>query len=418
MELYLRADGTIAFVMPYAVLNRRQFAGFRTGRFASRSGRRKDAIVVFATARFTDAWAFDESVQPLFPVPACVLFAVRAEPALLPAAITVCTGALPRRDATLEEADRALNCTEAPWPAPVQVTGGSGYRHAFRQGATILPRVLAVVELAPIGLLGMAAEIPHLQSRRSPQEKPPWRDLPPLRGNIEVRFLRPLYMGESLAPYRVLEPARAIIPWDERTNQLLTAAGALERGIVHLYRWLSRAEQLWEAHGKGGMTLLERWDYQRSLSVQLSPAAVRAVYATSGTLPAAAILHDRAGVVDHTLYWLATDDLTEAQYLVAVLNSETVRSRIAAQQARGQWGARHFHKLMFGLSIPNFDPADALHQDLAVAAARAESVAGQVAIGELYFVRARQRIRDALREDGIAQQIDVLVARLLNGRAD
>jgi hypothetical protein len=69
-ELYLKPGGTIAFVMPYAALSRRQFAGFRAGRFGPEHG----------SVRFEEAWAFDEGVQPLFPVPSCVLIARADEP--------------------------------------------------------------------------------------------------------------------------------------------------------------------------------------------------------------------------------------------------------------------------------------------------------------------------------------------------
>jgi hypothetical protein len=98
-----------------------------------------------------------------------------------------------------------------------------------------------------------------------------------------------------------------------------------------------------------------------------------------------------------------------------LLNSETARSRVAALQARGQWGARHFDKVMFNLPIPLFDPSEALHNDLAAAAGEAEKLAAAFRLPEtVKFQRARKLIRDALTESGIAPQIDELVARLLD----
>ncbi|MFZ4410084.1 MAG: Eco57I restriction-modification methylase domain-containing protein, partial [Paracraurococcus sp.] len=58
---YLRPGGTIAFVLPYAVLNRPAYVGLRKG----------DCRDV--SLRWQEAWSLDEKVQPLFPVPACVL---------------------------------------------------------------------------------------------------------------------------------------------------------------------------------------------------------------------------------------------------------------------------------------------------------------------------------------------------------
>ena len=84
-------------------------------------------------------------------------------------------------------------------------------------------------------------------------------------------------------------------------------------------------------------------------------------------------------------------------------------------QARGQWGARHFDKVMFTLPIPRFDAAVALHNDLAAAAAEAERIAAAFELPEsVKFQRARKLIRDALTESGIAPHIDELVARLLD----
>jgi BarA-like signal transduction histidine kinase len=238
--------------------------------------------------------------------------------------------------------------------------------------------------------------------------------LAPLRGNVEAEFVRPLYLGESVAPFRLLHPALAVIPWDRQTNRLLDAQAAQQSGYLHLSGWLAEAERLWGEHGRGGMSFLEQIDYYGKLSSQLPPAPLRVVYAASGTLPAAAILEDPAAICEHALYWMAPEDGAEARYLLAVLGSETARRLVAELQARGQWGARHFDKVMLSLPIPRFDPANRLHRRLAQAAERAERVAAAVPLREgEYFVRTRQRIREALREDGVAQQIDALVAELL-----
>ena len=78
-------------------------------------------------------------------------------------------------------------------------------------------------------------------------------------------------------------------------------------------------------------------------------------------------------------------------------------------QSRGQWGARHFDKVMFNLPIPLFDPSEHLHNELAAAAAEAERIAAGFELPEnVKFQRARKLIRDALTESGIAPHIDEL----------
>src|SRR5262249_38626677 len=151
------------------------------------------------------------------------------------------------------------------------------------------------------------------------------------------------------------------------------------------------------------------------LSAQFPLDRLRVVYSKAGTLPAACLVRDRS-LIDHTLYWTSASSEDEAAYLAAILNSETVRSRVAALQARGQFGARHFDKAMFNLPIPRFDATAVLHTDLAAAAREAEVVACAVILPEnVKFQRARSLIRNALTEVSVAQRIEALVTRVLDG---
>ncbi|MBI4330798.1 MAG: N-6 DNA methylase [Chloroflexi bacterium] len=414
VELYLKANGKIAFVMPYASMTRRQFEGFRKGLYGA--SQRRGSRLVYATVQFTGAWVLADNVQPLFPVPSCVLFGNTGdgEGPRLPAIVSVASGTLPKRDASLGEAATHITWHEAPWPSQNDNDEASPYSDKFHQGATLVPRVLCVVEAAPAGTLGANLSAPVVQSRRTSQEKEPWKSLPPLRDNIEKEFVRPLYMGESIAPYRVFDPALAVVPWSETEGRLLDSQAAQRLGYVQLARWLGNAERLWVEHGRDTMLFGERIDYHGSLAIQFPLAPLRVVYSTSGTLPAASVISDARGIIDTKLYWARVDSKQEAQYLLAVLNSETARQRAEHLQSRGQWGARDFHKVILSLPIPSFDASNKLHRALAGAAAHAEKVAARVQLHErMHFVKARQEIRAALNEDGISPAIDKLVARLL-----
>jgi hypothetical protein len=126
------------------------------------------------------------------------------------------------------------------------------------------------------------------------------------------------------------------------------------------------------------------------------------------------VIDDRRAVVEHGVYWAAVTDRDEGLYLASILGSETARKKIEALQARGQWGARHFDKVMFTLPIPRFDADTKLHADLAAAGAEAEKVAAKVELpDDIYFTTARGRVRDALAAAGVSRRIDGLVARLL-----
>ena len=145
--LYMRSDGRIALVMPYAAMSRQAYSLFRKGEVAH------SGYVEFRL-RFTVAWAYGPDVQPLFPVPSCVLFAdVHRGPLAspLPTDVIASNGTLPRRNADESEAAASLTGATMPWPSQASDEAGSPYRHAFRNGATLWPRRLVLVEAVPIG---------------------------------------------------------------------------------------------------------------------------------------------------------------------------------------------------------------------------------------------------------------------------
>jgi methylase of polypeptide subunit release factors len=407
VDLYMKRNGHIAFVVPYAAMSRDPYAKFRTGDFNKWRSQPK-------AIRFTNAWTFPSDVQPLFPVPSCVLFGEGVKlPRKLPEKVTRFSGTLPKRDASPDLAEKCFRSVQEPWPEGTGETGSS-YEKKFRQGATLSPRRMVIVEELAAGRLGINRQAPRVRGRTSTQDKKPWKSLKPLEGPVEIDALRTVYLGESIGPYRVLSDVTGVIPWNPQTKLLMDSEAALKTGYRSLAHWLSDAEGLWEKYGRGSMSLLDRWDYNHALRVQFPIAPSRVVYAKAGTQPAAAIIEHPTAVIDHMLYWMACKSHEEARYLCAVLNSETARSRAEKFQAEGQFGKRHFDKAMFSLAIAEFEPKNQLHKELAAAAMHAEFVASRVEVKEgEYFVTTRNRIRKTLAEEGIAEDIDKLVEKLL-----
>ena len=87
---------------------------------------------------------------------------------------------------------------------------------------------------------------------------------------------------------------------------------------------------------------------------------------------------------------------------------------VSHRACREAFLTRFADMVMLSLPIPKFDPKQALHFGLPQAAQRAEKATPEVPLPEVTnFITARRRIREALWEDGVAQQIDDLVAQLL-----
>lgn len=145
VEAYLRADGKVAMVMPFAVLSRRQFAGFRSGDYE------------VAQLRFERPWSL-KHVKPLFPVPASVVFGAKVggtsaawdQPArLIPEVALEFSARLPCRELPLKDAADHLSSRET---RIVQINSGefaSLYSDGAHQGATIVPRVFFSWNVSP-----------------------------------------------------------------------------------------------------------------------------------------------------------------------------------------------------------------------------------------------------------------------------
>jgi len=162
------------------------------------------------------------------------------------------------------------------------------------------------------------------------------------------------------------------------------------------------------------MTLLEQIDYMRKLTCQAGVPSIRVLYTKAGTRLSAARIADNDTLVDTKAYWAPVHTVDEANFLVAIINSAAVLAKVTDLQPHGQKDARDFDNLVWTLPIPEYDPADPLHRDLAAAATQAEAIAAAVPLADTqHFTAKRRAIRTALAEDGIAAEMEALVDALL-----
>lgn len=401
VEQYLKPGGRFSFVMPFGVLSRRQFAGFRTGDWGG--GR----------AKLATAHSFARVKPPPFPMPAAVVTGSKASAAkALPAAITEWRGTVSSHHVDWVTAAGALSSRDTDVTAATDVDE-SPYRAMFRQGASLVPRMLITVERQASGSLGLAAGRVRVRSARSANEKQPWKLLPSLEGVVEEQFVRPMHAGATIVSYRARTPATAVIPHVD--GRLLDGESERLDEFPGLARWWREAERVWDENKSAGnrLTLRERIDYQGTLSKQFPITSERVLYTKSGQHMAACRIDDPDAIIDHKLYWSPVGSADEGRYVCAVLNSQVLADAVSGLQARGQHNPRDFDMHVFALAFPMFDASDPLHARLAGLGERAEEVAAGVDLsGTTQFQRARRLVREALREDGVAAEVDMAVAEL------
>jgi hypothetical protein len=330
----------------------------------------------------------------------------------LPPSRFIATGRI-QRDG-LVDAELTWTFTSPDSDTPVYREVRSPYARRFRQGAILVPRMLALVEVDAPGPLQRRTQT-AVHSRRGRLDKVPWRDLPSHTGVVESIFVRDAYLGEHCLPFRMLPPVNTVIPFDG-TAMLSVGDGRIDR-YPGLEAWWQGAEQIWTDNRRSELrTLGEQLDYIGQLSAQFPTPPYRVAYTASGNTLAAAVITDQDAVIEHKLYWATAATIDEARYLSAILNSPALGEIVAPYQSRGAFGARDFDKYVWYPPIPEYDAANDDHRRLAAAAAVAETFAAAFEIPDaMGFQRARREIREALGAAGVLATIDKALKAILAG---
>jgi SAM-dependent methyltransferase len=405
IELYLRAGGRFGFVMPRGALHLRHFNGFRHGQFSVNA---EEVAVAFDTP-----WDLRQIKPDFFRQSVGVVLGCRALSTMagreLGGQVEEWAGRFDTKRATLAEAAPQITRRVIGSRAVLQ---RSSYWERFFQGAAVVPQVFFLVQDDDEGPLGPGAGRRAVRSYRSANAHEPWKSQPLLHHFVEQRFIRHLYLGACVLPFRLLPPRQALIPWDGRL---------LDRVSIDRYpglaAWWREAEAAWlDKRADAELSLLDQLNYRQKLEQQFPVPAFRVVYPKSAMYCTAAVVSNQDGddvLIDQQLYWGQAASLSEARYLTAVLNAPSVTSAVQELQPRGEHNPRDIARYVFCLPIPTYDPDNTVHRDLAALAARAEHLAAAVDLPPVRFEALRRRIRQVLAEDGVLAEIDQAVAAIL-----
>ena len=395
-----------------------------------------------AKFRLTGYWDLFR-VNPLFKVPSCVLFAKRDPSPGSPQdklPVLEWTGNLPGKDVAWNTAKTHLThesmegtvvylgsrAAFSTSPGASTQSKPSKYQAAFRQGATIVPRSFYFVRITdfPEKLDPTGVYWAETDPEQALHAKKPYDDVH-ISGLVEGKFLYSTAIAKHVLPYAHLAPSTVVLPVGASNGSLsvLTPEKLIREGYREIGKWMTEAERLWvEKRGDKAdrQTAFEWLDYQGKLVGQHLSQRHLVLYNAAGTNISAAGF-DRHScslpfVVDHTLYWAAFSNETEAHYVVAILNAESTNLAIKPFQSRGLLGERHVHKKLLELPIPTFDHDNDTHRRVAELGAKAsEEAATVLRSGEFpsstSIARQRAFMRTSL--ESMMSEIEKLVRRLL-----
>jgi hypothetical protein len=162
-----------------------------------------------------------------------------------------------------------------------------------------------------------------------------------------------------------------------------------------------------------GLDLNGQINYQGKLKTQFPLGEHRVAYTGRGEIVTAARITNPYAVVDHALYWAAFDSPDEALYVVGVINTQALHTRIVDALSKGLFGGRNIHRAPFLIAWPQFDPEETLHRRIVELAEHAEEVAATAGGQTGRIAGARKLVRAALQADGVSQQLEEIVEELL-----
>ena len=149
---------------------------------------------------------------------------------------------------------------------------------------------------------------------------------------------------------------------------------------------------------------------------------IRLVYTSAGQ-PTASLIQNDEVLVDYKLFWVTCKNSEEANYLLAIINSDALQEAVRPLMSKGQFGARDLQKHLWRLPIPEFDPAQELHCAIAAAGATAQAAAGnrleelrrlqERQEDKLTVTIARRELRKWLRTSVEGKAVETAVGKLL-----
>ena len=311
-----------------------------------------------------------------------------------------------------DDAKIRTNWVNAPRKLP---KAKSGYfdedgRPLFKNGATMFPYCLAMIDS---GTLNISGNTVNFATR--PSSKKPWSDKGALIGrDVPNQWIHKAAFPTNLFPYQLRRTLdQMVLP--------LTEEGLYDQDAERFSYWVNAESVYQDGRGKGGNTPKKLWgrlNFQNGLTRQTASAAVgeglrKVLYNASGRIGIRAVRVSPNIIASHQFYYYVSSTESEAAYLTALLNADCLQEAYRQSQRT----RRHFdHHFWHTVPIPKYDPRNSTHIQLADLCKRAEVLAEGIRDSfpdDVGQIKVSDAIHKALRERGIADQIDDAARQLM-----
>lgn len=287
------------------------------------------------------------------------------------------------------------------------------YKSKFKQGASIAPRNFYFVDNKnSIENDEIVLETDKIQSKSA---KEPYKSLF-IKGKVSKKYLFYTALGNSLLPFVNFNHKLVVLPLDvsSTSNKLLSTEDLVNLGEIETSEWFSQAEKYWKKFSnknKRTENLASRLNFQSLLTSQDFDKKFIVLYAGGGKNSFASVHKrgqlNRPFVADTKTYCFFTNNIDEAYYLTAFLNSNFANNKIRQFKTRGTFGERDSHTRILDVNCSEFSKKNQIMIDIVSLSKRCEKIVKEYLtksdidnnLGQTQLGNLRKKISELLKKE-------------------
>ena len=284
----------------------------------------------------------------------------------------------------------------------------------FRNGATLFPHCLVMVDRDSLEIFGGLASFTTMKS-----DKRPWSERGTLAGaNVPTgHWIRDMATSSTdLFPFALRRELGKADLAAERKRRVRRGSG--ERGVLAKRELgLPRQSRDWRQHAQDALETDEfpkrSYAPNRRRQSGVGDALIKVVYNVSGRIGLRSARMAGDMICNHKLYHYTCRTESEAAYLAAMLNADCLQEAYRQSQRTRRDFAHHFWR---AVPLPRYDGRDDAHLSLSALCEEAESTASAARDGlraNVGQIKASATIHAALRESGVSARIDAVVGEVM-----
>ena len=233
-------------------------------------------------------------------------------------------------------------------------SGESVYKTLFHKGADLNPRNLIFVKVKNID---DEKVIINPDERIFKRAKAPWKDIIFKDQVVSKRYIFNAIKSTELVSFYLFLHYSVFLPLNQ-TN-LEFDFTSLDQNSRRFYNLINGYYLNHKKKSTKKTSLLENLNHWQKLITPRQLSRIKVVYNNSGSILTSAVINGDY-LVTGDLSFFDTNDINEAYYLSAILNSKVMNEQIRIKKS-----SRHIFKIPLDIPIPLYDKETKIHLDLA-----------------------------------------------------